>query len=334
MKSFEKNTPFRLSVVVIGRNEEERLARCLGSVQAMRGDFRKPEIIYVDSASTDKSVERAQELGIKVVILEGENLSAAKARNAGWRAASSEYILFLDGDTVLDPDFVEGAREFLNDSRVAVVWGHRRELYPEKSIYNRVCDLDWIYPAGATEFFGGDALVRRKALEDAGGYNETLKAGEEPELGGRISRLGLKILHIDLPMTKHDLNMTTWKQYWRRAVRSGYAYAEVLHRFPDNAPKSFLLKYKTTFFHCFIGLGSLILAVGGMVVYKTFMFLIIWVAGALVMIIRSALRARLKTEDPLLRFLYAFYSQFIKIPLAIGQLSYWMHQECRRKGEP
>lgn len=66
--------------------------------------------------------------------------------------------------------------------QVAVVWGHRRELYPDQSVYVRVMDLDWIYPPGESEFCGGDALFNTAVLRAVGGFNESLIAGEEPEL--------------------------------------------------------------------------------------------------------------------------------------------------------
>ena len=333
MRDPKSSAVFDLSVVVIGRNEGDRLITCLRSVQAMRGDFERAEIIYVDSASADRSPERARELGAKVIVLEAGDLSAAKARNAGWRAASSEFILFLDGDTILDPDFVEKARGFLSDVKIAAVWGHRRELYPERSIYNRVCDLDWIYPVGESEFFGGDALVRRKVLEEGGGYNETLKAGEEPEMCGRIRRLGYRLLCVDLPMTKHDLNMMTWRQYWRRAVRSGQAYAEVTDRFPQNAPLSWFKKTKQIFSHMILG----ILVLLGVVIMAGFFhsawpILLSMVLGISV-ILRTALKFGGKTDDFKTAVAYGVHSHLAKLPLFLGEVCYWFFEKRKTRSE-
>src|SRR5450432_3491466 len=126
-----------LSIVVIGRNEGERLMRCLDSVRSIRGLGGGTETIYVDSASTDGSPERAAAAGAIVVVVESANPTAALGRNAGWKAASGDFVLFLDGDTVLHPDFPRIALEAISaDRTVAAVWGHRRELYPERSIYN------------------------------------------------------------------------------------------------------------------------------------------------------------------------------------------------------
>ena len=123
----------------------------------------------------------------------------------------------------------------MDDPSVAVVWGHRRETYPEHSLYNRVLDLDWIYPPGISDFCGGDALMRRDVLEQVGGFSEDLIAGEEPELCQRIRATGKVILHIDQPMTRHDLAMTRFHAYWKRALRAGHAYAEVSQRMKATA---------------------------------------------------------------------------------------------------
>ena len=129
-----------------------------------------------------------------------------------------------------DPAFVSDSwHDFASDT--AVVFGHRREIHPEASIFNRVLDLDWMSAVGSVDACGGDALMRREALVAINGYDETLIAGEEPEMCRRMRERGWKILHADRPMTGHDLAMTRWSQYWRRAMRTGYAYAEVSQRF-------------------------------------------------------------------------------------------------------
>src|SRR5450432_781498 len=113
-----------VSVVVIGRNEGDRLTRCLDSVASIRGLDGPLETIYADSASTDGSPERAAAAGATVVRVESDHPTAALGRNAGWRAATGEFVLFLDGDTVLDPEFAAASMGEFDDERVACVWGH------------------------------------------------------------------------------------------------------------------------------------------------------------------------------------------------------------------
>jgi cellulose synthase/poly-beta-1,6-N-acetylglucosamine synthase-like glycosyltransferase len=318
-----------LSVVVIGRNEGERLRRCLESVRAMNGlSGGELEIIYVDSASTDGSAELAAGMGARVLTVKPQRPTAALGRNAGWRASRGEYVLFLDGDTILDPDFVKDSLPEFDHAKTAVVWGHRREIHPERSVYNRVLDLDWIAPAGLSDYCGGDALMRRSVLAEVDGYDEKLIAGEEPEMCRRMRGRGWEILHVDRMMTGHDLAMTRWSQYWRRATRTGYAYAEVSRRFRDTDSPLWLGESKRNFLRG----GFWIAAAVGSVVAGALLFLV-WPplaalppAGAIGLFalasMRTARRFAWKSPDRVTRFLYGMHSHFQQIPILIGQLQY------------
>jgi GT2 family glycosyltransferase len=66
-------------------------------------------------------------------------------------------------------------------------------------------------------------------LKALGGYRESLIAGEEPELCVRIRQSGYQVWRLDAEMTLHDVNMTEFKQWWKRTTRAGYAFAEGAH---------------------------------------------------------------------------------------------------------
>lgn len=216
-----------VAAVVIGRNEGERLVACLGS---LRGDVGR--IVYVDSGSTDGSVGAAREAGAEVVQLEAaSHFTAARARNAGFRALLTsqqlpEFVQFVDGDCrVVDGWLKEAATALSNDPTLGVVAGRRRELYPEASVYNRLCDAEWNTPIGETRAVGGDAMVRAVAFQAVGGYNPELIAGEEPEMCLRLRRAGWRIERLDHDMTLHDAAMLRFGQWWRRTRRAGFAFA-------------------------------------------------------------------------------------------------------------
>ncbi|UOA09130.1 glycosyltransferase family 2 protein [Methylobacter sp. S3L5C] len=319
------NTPL-VSVVVIGRNEGQRLVACLKSVKEIINPGGETELIYVDSNSRDGSPELAESLGAKVLRVLPQRPCAAFGRNAGWRAATAPNILFLDGDTLLHPEFLQNALQAMKDPSVAVVWGHRRENYPEHSLYNRVLDLDWIYPPGVSDFCGGDALMRRNVLEEAGGFSEDLIAGEEPELCQRIRGTGKVILHIDKPMTRHDLAMTRFQAYWKRALRAGHAYAEVSQRMKTTAFPLWLEECRRNAMHASILIVLLLGTIALSVITCSILPSIGLILGYVFLILRSAYKARWKNAASMTLLLYGIHSHFQQIPIACGQLSYWYHR--------
>lgn len=216
------------TLVAIGRNEGERLKRCLAS--AANG---VDHIVYVDSGSTDGSLEHAQSVGAEVVQLDtAVKFTAARARNAGFRRALElqpkvRFVQFVDGDCEVVPGWLDHAAAFLRDHpEVAAVCGRRRERYPDRSVYNKLCDMEWARPPGPALYCGGDVMVRTDAFRKVGGFRESLIAGEEPELCVRLRRAGWSIHVLDAEMTLHDAAMTSFGQWWKRVTRSGYAYAE------------------------------------------------------------------------------------------------------------
>ena len=215
-------------VVVIGRNEGERLVRCIDSVGHIAGP-----VVYVDSGSSDGSVAMARSRGVAVVELDmSVPFTAARARNAGFEhlrtiAPQLAYVQFVDGDCEVDPGWLAKAVDFLNlNAQVVAVCGRRRERFPERTIYNALCDMEWDTPVGEARACGGDAMLRTDVLEAAGGFRADLIAGEEPELCIRLRARGGKVWRLDAEMTLHDAAMTRFGQWWQRAKRAGYAFAE------------------------------------------------------------------------------------------------------------
>lgn len=220
-----------VGIVVIGRNEGQRLVACIASLPS---DI---PCVYVDSGSSDGSCEHARERGLVVVDLDMSiSFTAARARNAGYRRLVLDhpdicFVQFIDGDCVLDPQWLPQARQAMDvETDLAIVFGRRRERFPEASLYNAQCDQEWNVPVGEAPACGGDALVRRCAFEAVGGYAETLIAGEEPDLCLRLRRKGWRIRRIDVEMTLHDADIHKFGIWWRRNMRAGHAYAEHLWR--------------------------------------------------------------------------------------------------------
>lgn len=217
-----------IGIVLIGRNEGSRLVRALDSVSER---FRA--VVYVDSGSTDDSIQAARAVGAEVVELSTSlPFTAARARNAGFerlveRFPGTKLVQFIDGDCELVDGWTDLARRaFRERDDVAVVCGRRRELFPDLTPYNRFLELEWDRPPGITGACGGDSMMRVDIFKEIGGFDPSLIAGEEPELCYRIRQRGWKVLRLSAEMTLHDAAMRSFHQFWRRCVRSGYVFAE------------------------------------------------------------------------------------------------------------
>lgn len=330
LNEHEQERPL-VSVVVIGRNEGQRLVRCLESIRDMKPIGGAVEVLYVDSDSTDGSPERAATLGARVIEVRPTRPSAALGRNAGWREARADIVLFLDGDTILDEDFVASSIGAFEDAEIAAVWGHRRELHPEASVYNRVLDLDWVYAPGKTEFCGGDALMRRSALAEVGGFDDELIAGEEPDLCRRLRAKDFTILHVDRAMTGHDLAITRFRQYWRRAERAGHAYAEVAARFRGSAMPLWDSEVKRNRIHAAALLGLSFGSALVSVLVQSAWPIAIGFGLLAALVLRTAMKVGWKSSDPITRLLYAAHSHLQQIPILVGQIRYERDRRAGRR---
>lgn len=225
-----------IGIVVIGRNEGQRLVACLASL---------PDgipAVYVDSGSSDNSCANARASGLAVVDLDMSiPFTAARARNAGYHRLIKDhpdiaFVQFIDGDCILDPHWLTTASGAIKAQQdLAIVFGRCRERFPDASLYNAQCDHEWDVPLGDVAACGGNAFVRRVAFDEVGGYQDDIIAGEEPDMCVRLRQRAWRIRRIAGEMVLHDAALLRFSQYWKRSRRSGLAYALHLSRHGENA---------------------------------------------------------------------------------------------------
>lgn len=264
-----------VAAIAIGRNEGERLLRCLSSLAGRVG-----RIVYVDSGSTDDSLTQARALGAEVVELDTtQPFTAARARNAGLARVSDDpqirYVQFVDGDCEVQPDWIDTARQFLEDNaKVAVVCGRRRERFPDATLWNRLTDEEWEAEPGQVRACGGDAMMRRAALAEVSGFNPNLIAGEEPELCVRLRQAGWEVWRLGAEMTLHDAAMTQFSQWWSRCRRAGYTYAEGVAMYGASPERHNVVRLRRTLlWGCVL---PLIVVLGVFVTPFALLLLLIW----------------------------------------------------------
>lgn len=316
-----------VGVVVIGRNEGEQIKTCLLSARAA-----SVPVVYVDSGSTDNSIDLATSCGAVIVRLDPATpFTAARARNAGWERLreafpSVRFVQFVDGDCTIAEGWLAAARDYFNNrSALGAVCGQLRERSPRASIYNLLCDIEWSGAAGEVDEFGGNVMLRREAFEQVEGYVETVIAAEDTEMCARLRKAGWRLERIAHDMAEHDARMSRVTQWWKRAVRSGHAHAEMSFR---HGEKPISCRTRQARSNWFWGLAWPVTSVA-----------LAWPTGGwslLMLLAYVVLYARILLRWSRLRPLfdahwYATFCVLGKFPEALGQLRFWLNRWLGRQ---
>jgi len=237
----DSSIPYSISFVIIGLNEEKMIARCVESILGIDYPIDKMELIYVDSGSRDHTLEIVSKYPITIVQLKTDTPSAGLGRNEGLKICKGDLVQFIDGDCMIDSQWLKNSLPYMAGNEIACVTGRRKELFCEKSIYNKLIDLTWQNaPSGYVHTPGGGGLFKKSILQEVGPYDPNMTA-EEAELDYRIIRKGYKILNIVDIMIHHDVDISSLFQYLKRAIRNGYGTAQIFkkYRHSKDKPRSF-----------------------------------------------------------------------------------------------
>jgi hypothetical protein len=211
-KSEAPPPPPRASVVVVSRNRVKSLRRCLASIEASNGR-ETLQAIVVDNGSRDGSAHLEDEFPNVQFIRLPKNFGLTKALNLGWRAANSEYVLFLHDDTELEPDAVNLLASALDAHADAAAVcpllvnanGHPA---PQLGVLPPTGEWRPAKPGSepmAVEFPRGAALMLRvyfvKAIRQ---IDERYgQSGSDADLAGEIRRASRKILLVPAARVQH-----------------------------------------------------------------------------------------------------------------------------------
>jgi glycosyltransferase involved in cell wall biosynthesis len=218
-----------LAIVLISKNQEWNMVRLIESVLNETADKPSKDIVLIDSASTDKTIEIACSYPIRILRLEpDQTLTPSAGRYIGFKQSSGNLVLFLDGDMELCKGWLTKAMDILKSQPDAgVVTGRIINLPKTSRIPNRIllessaaddllCEV--LYCAGA-------ALYKRSVLNQVGSFNPYLRSDEEPELCLRIRHGGYRILQLDYPLAYHftdpEENLSTLVRRWKRNLFLG-----------------------------------------------------------------------------------------------------------------
>ncbi len=316
-----------VGIVIIGRNEGDRLEACFESLQSLG-----VSIAYVDSGSTDDSISIATRFTQHIIELDSRKpFSAARARNEGFKKLVEshpriKYIQFIDGDCTLSSGWIEAAAGTLKtDPRLAAVTGHLLEKNPDHSIYNQLCAMEWKSPVGEiTNFgaFGGISMIRGSVLQEVGGFNPEVIAGEEPELARRMNEAGYKIKKLDHQMAVHDANIMHFSQWWKRAVREGHSIGHRVRLGKSSSAKDNVKEQKSVWFW---GLILPIIIIVTLLPTKGWSLLLL--AGYFVLAYRIIQYSRNQGDTLKEALLYARFLVLGKFANVVGLLKFYLRRK-------
>ena len=214
-----------LSIIVPCKNEEDNIVRCLKSVVRAIKNFDSVEIVVVDAASCDKTIEQTMEFPVNIIQLKSEwTCTSSAGRYLGVLNSSGKYIFVVDADMELAPGFLEKAISFMEkDINAAGVAGLGRELYIENNEQVGCCENAYkrnTKEIKEADYLGGAALFRRTAVERAGNFNPYLYSQEELDLCQRLRKIGSKLLSLPYPMIEHYTYPAKGMKLFRKQIRT------------------------------------------------------------------------------------------------------------------
>jgi len=318
--------PGRIAVVVIGRNEGVKLERSLRSALATAWP-----VVYVDSCSSDGSVDLARRLGASVVELATPPpCSIARARNAGFAHASAldpELMLvqFLDGDSELSPGWCAAAGAAMASNPVlGAVFGTMRERDPRRSLLSRIYHVEFGQHRMAANDCPGMSLMRAAAFRAAGGFPEDLIHFEDRELSNRLREAGWQIQRLDAEMAVHEVGGQSFAAWWGRRWRGGYDQACELSRHRPRPAAALRGSLRAWFWGLLLPLTAV---AAGTVSRPALLLLPLGYALLFARIARRVSRWGFSSRDAAA---YAAAAVVAKVPEALGQLHYYGWRAVRR----
>lgn len=221
-----------ISFIVIGKNEGWRLKKCFDSIYKVtsQDNIKSFEIIYVDSKSTDGSLEIAYSYNdIKTFLITGE-CNAAVARNIGANEAKGDTLFFIDGDMEIAPNFLPQVLDKDGKLIYPFLSGILEDIYYDKN-WNYINSSER-YKLGVTtpdryeKVTGGLFIITAELWRGVEGMDTRFKKSQDFDLGLRLSAMRLPLCRKSIFLARHH----TISYYSRKNNASTVKYLALLAR--------------------------------------------------------------------------------------------------------
>ncbi|KAB2865288.1 MAG: glycosyltransferase [Exiguobacterium chiriqhucha] len=258
----------KVSVVIIGKNEEKNILRCITSVKnTIEYMKRQIETVYIDSGSNDNTILNitTNHSDVKIFrISDVEIKTASKGRHLGALVCEGEYILFLDADMEIHNRFLTNILSIADDNSEFIGGiGIRNDIFLSEGIrvkthanvYNTFEETD-------CRHFGGALFIKKDFLIRIGNYGSAIVANEEAELHSRILKNGKNIKEYPFEMINHYIYQEENKKSWKNLLfgsRNQGIGQGFRHSMQRNSTLNFIRRFDLFFLTLAVDITSLVL---------------------------------------------------------------------------
>jgi peptidoglycan/xylan/chitin deacetylase (PgdA/CDA1 family)/GT2 family glycosyltransferase len=196
-----------LSVVIATHNRRERLRRCLDALAAQTAEPGSFEVIVAGDGCGDGTAEmvNALETPFHLRLLELEKAGKPSALNAAIEVAGGSACLFIDDDVVASPELVAAHLKAHREDPLALAVGQLTQPAPSGGgWFERAHAVAWnerydeleARPADWPDTYGGNFSAPTASLREVGGFDASLSAIEDIELGHRLCAAGCRVRYL------------------------------------------------------------------------------------------------------------------------------------------
>lgn len=227
-----------ISIILIGKNEGRNLSKSLESVYNLISIYPKYdfEVIYIDSKSTDDSLERAISFkNIKIFEIIGE-ANPAVARNIGVKEAKGDILFFIDADMEIQPEFLGYALNRKGELKYDYLTGHLDDYFYtvdhqfikcEPRTYNK--NLPKVNQELNQN--GGLCITKKKIWNSVGGMRNKYRRSQDLDLTIRLKKNGIKIIRMPFLAAKHHtIDYRNEKRMWKSLWNGNNFYPGMIFR--------------------------------------------------------------------------------------------------------
>ena len=219
----------KISIVIRARNEEDHIGRLLFGIHQQT--IEDPEVILVDSGSTDGTLAVASQYPVKIVHIHPKEFTFGRSLNRGIAASSGDIVVNVSAHCFpVYPDWLEKLTEPLNDSTYGLTYGKQRggesNHFSEHVIFNKYFPENSVLKQAHPYSHNANAAIRRKLWEEHS-YNENLTGLEDLAWSSWAMESGYSIAYIAEAEVIH-LHEETYKQVYKRYMREAIALKQIL----------------------------------------------------------------------------------------------------------